>query len=78
MKTFDFYGNLIVEGVQVAFNYQGELRKGVVAKVTPRTQYGKTCQDWGKHEPYLTIHVQHEMGTQMSKVTNRKNLVVIA
>lgn len=78
MKTFDFYGNLIAEGVQVAFNYQGELRKGVVVKVTPRTQYGKTHCEWGAREPYLTIHVQHEMGTQLSKVTNRKNLVVIA
>lgn len=76
MITTDFYGKTVSEGVKVAFNYQGECRRGVVIRIDPRTQYGQTHR-W-PHEPYLTIHIEHETGPRrVSKVTNRKNLVVI-
>lgn len=77
MITQDHYGNVICEGTKVAFNFQGELRKGTVVRITGRTQYGKTREDWGKREPYLTIHVEHCDSEEVSKVSSRKNLVAI-
>jgi hypothetical protein len=77
MITQDYYGNTISEGVKVAFNFQGELRKGTVLRIVGRTQHGKTQREWGSREPYLTIHVEHCDDGEISKISSRKNLVVI-
>ena len=71
----DVYDNVISEGRRVAYNYQGEVRIGYVVGVTNTKRNGKLINTWTK-EPYLVISVRQTCGS-VSKVTNRKNLVVI-
>jgi len=71
----DFYQNVISNGRRVAFNYQGEVRIGYVVGVENVKRNGKLVNTWTK-EPYLTISVRGVCG-EISKVSNRKNLVVI-
>ena len=71
----DVYDNIISEGRRVAYNYQGEVRIGYVVGVTNTKRNGKLVNTWTK-EPYLVISVRQPNGS-VSKVANRKNLVVI-
>jgi len=76
MISEDHYGNLLMPGTQVAFNFQGQLRKGTIVDIRARQQYGRAKDYSG--EPYLTIEVVHcDNNRQKSKVTNRKNVVAI-
>ena len=64
----DYYGNSLVKGTVVAFNYQGQIRKGTVEAITAATRYGSS----------ITIfHVRHWLDREVSKVTNKNNLMAI-
>lgn len=69
----DHYLSPIEVGSKVAFNYSGMVRIGVVEKITPRKQYS-----WSQ-EPQYIFHVQQDTDfpKNASKVTDRRNLVVI-
>ena len=71
----DVYEKELKVGVNVAFNYSGELRIGKIVEIKSVTRNGKT-ESWN-HEPFFNIGVQHCDTNQVSKITNRKNLVVI-
>ena len=72
----DVYEKKLAVGVTVAFNYSGELRIGNIVEIKPAKRYGKTVNDWTR-EAYVTIHIQHCDSRMVSKITNRKNVVVI-
>lgn len=75
MKTCDYYGKELKTDTKVAFNYSGELRMGTITEIKSVTRHGRT-ESWG-HEPLIEIRVKHCDGNQISKITNRKNVVVI-
>lgn len=71
----DAYDNVISHGRRVAYNYQGEVRIGHVVGVENTKRNGKLVNTRTK-EPHLVISIRQACGT-VSKVSNRKNLVVI-
>jgi hypothetical protein len=72
----DHYDKVVECGRRVAYNYQGEARIGYVVGVENVKRGGKLVNYWTK-EPYLVISVKETEGGKISKVSNRKNLVVI-
>jgi len=76
MKIRDVYEKELKVGTGVAFNFSGELRLGSIVEIKPTKRYGKTVNEYTK-EPYVTIHIQHCDSRMVSKITSRKNVVVI-
>ena len=72
----DHYGTPIIAGANVAFNYQGQVRKGKVLEVKNATKYGRTHNY--NNEQYHSIKISHaDNPTLISKVTSRFNVSVI-
>jgi hypothetical protein len=64
----DYYGNSLKVGTVVAFNYQGQVRRGTIVTVYSVTRYGK---------PTTIFEVRHWLDSQVSKITNKNNLMWI-
>lgn len=75
MKFFDPYGTEIVPDVVVAYNYQGQVRLGVVQEVKCAKRYGRDKDYSGN--PYVCIKVKQQGTEEISKVTSGNNLVVL-
>lgn len=75
MKILDPYEKKIEVGKNVAYNYQGEVRMGTVVDIVKVKRHGK-AKDWSG-EPYINILVEELTSKDISKVSSRKNLVVI-
>ena len=73
----DYYGNTLKPGIKVAFNYQGQVRKGTVVSVKERTQNGHSKDPYTGRR-YVTIEVRHYLENTVSKVSDNRNVTVIA
>lgn len=64
MEVTDFYGQIIAPGAKVAYNWGGQVRIGVVDRVTG-----------SRGNP--TIYVRSSHQENLSRVASRFNMVVI-
>ena len=64
----DYYGNSLGVGTKVAFNYQGQVRKGTIERIVEGTKYGR---------PNVSFKVRHWLDSEVSTVSNKANLIVI-
>jgi hypothetical protein len=82
MKAFenilDVYGNPLVVGARVAFNYSGGVRIGVLKDIKKATHRGLSFY---QTKPVYIFHVEHRLPGKtwpvVSKITSNNNLVVI-
>ena len=72
----DPYNVRIAVGSIVAYNLSGEVRRGTVTAVEGVTRYGRAMNY--SNEPYVVISIKEEATGRISKVTNRKNLIVLS